>query len=53
MDDDGENKPVWPTWAVDDDDASDKPVWPTWAVDDDDDDDDDLIVSPFGKRRGL
>jgi len=34
-DDDHDNKPVWPTWAVDDDDDDDDdntPVWPTWAV---------------------
>jgi hypothetical protein len=29
--DDDENKPVWPTWAVEDD-AENKTVWPTWAV---------------------
>jgi hypothetical protein len=28
---DDDNKPVWPTWAVDDDDEN-KPIWPTWAV---------------------
>jgi hypothetical protein len=27
---DDENKPVWPTWAVEDDEN--KPVWPAWAV---------------------
>ena len=33
-DDHDDDKPVWPTWAVDvlSDDDDNKPVWPTWAV---------------------
>jgi hypothetical protein len=34
--DDDDNKPVWPTWAIDNDNDDNKPIRPTRAIDDDD-----------------